>query len=93
MDNELARLKNGLPITRPKKKTGLLNEKYRRKCKEKLIEGIFSLLEFLKEISKTVVSIEELNTFDGSFDEEDESIQTNNACITENSIIIKEIKT
>ena len=68
IDNELSKLNNGLPITRPKEKTGLPKEKYRRKCKEKLIESIFSPLEFLKEISKTVVSIEELSTFDRSFD-------------------------
>ena len=55
-DNKLARLKNGLPITRPKKKNCLLNEVYRRKFKDKLIEGAFSPLEYIKDISKTVGS-------------------------------------
>ena len=83
-DNELARLKSGLPITRPRKKKSLVNEEYRRKCNEKLLEGLFSPLEFLKAISSTVGSLAEIGTFDGSFDEEDEddSIQTD-ASITE----------
>ena len=85
----LARLKSGLPITRPREKKCLVNKEYRCKCNGKLLEGLFSPLEFLKEISKTVGSLAEIGRFDGGFDEEDEddSIQTD-ASITESKTLI-----
>ena len=58
MDNELARLKDGLPITRDRKKKSILKDMHRRKC----IFTSCSPLEYLKEISHTVGSLSEINS-------------------------------
>ena len=50
-DNEMARLKQGLEITRLRKKKHRNNEERRRKCKELLISGCLTPLEFLEKMS------------------------------------------
>ena len=72
MDNELARLKDGLPITRARKKKCLINDEHRSKCKEKLIEGSYSPLEYIREISHTVGSLTEISIFDENSDEDED---------------------
>ena len=88
MDNELARLKDGLPITRDMKKKSILKDMHRRRCKDELIEGLCSPLEYLKEISHTVGSLSEINSLEYSdnSDEDDESTQeetkeNSNSCV------------
>ena len=86
MDNELARLKDGLPITRARKKKCLINDEHRSKCKEKLIEGSYSPLEYIREISHTVGSLTEISIFDENSDEdEDEDGEITHTDTAENS--------
>ena len=70
MDNELARLKDGLPITRARTKKYLINDEERRKCKE-LIEGSYSPLKYITEISHTVGFLTEISTFEENSDEDE----------------------
>ena len=74
-DNILAILKNGLPITSPKKKKSLLNEEYRGKFKGKLIDVAISPLEYINDITKTLSSLTKISTFDASSDKEDDCTQ------------------
>ena len=66
------RLKDGLPITRARKRKCLINDELLRKCKEKLIGGFYSPLEYITEISHTVGSLTETSTFDESSDEDED---------------------
>ena len=77
MDNELAKLKDELPITRDRKKKSILKDMHRLKCKDELIEGLCSPLEYLKEISHMVGFISEINSlaYSDNPDADDESTQ------------------
>ncbi|KAI6659867.1 hypothetical protein LOD99_14207 [Oopsacas minuta] len=87
-DNELTRLNDGLLITRAKIKKCLIIDEHRRTCKEKLIEGSYSSLECITEISHTVGSLTEESTFDESSDEdEDEDGENTHPDTADNSTI------
>ena len=58
----MARIKEGLQITRKRKKINIDNEERRSKCKEKLIEGSYTQLEYIRAISHTVGSLTNINT-------------------------------
>ena len=69
-DNELARIKEGLQITRKRKKINIDNEERRSKCKEKLIGGSYTPLEYIRAISHTVGSLTNINTDPYSSDDD-----------------------
>ena len=70
-DNELARIKEGLQITRKRKQINIDNEERRSKCKEKLVNGSYTPFEYIRAISNTVGSLTNLNTDLYSSDDED----------------------
>ena len=57
-------------MTRARTKKYLINDEERSKCKE-LIEGSYSPLQHITEISHTVGSLTEISTFDENSDEDE----------------------
>ena len=52
--NDVARLRNGLNIRRPKKKSNMLNEKRIKSCVARFDSGVYSRLQFLRAVSHSV---------------------------------------
>ena len=53
-DNEISRLQLGREITRPRKRQVILDFEYRKECKDKLTNGIYTPWEFLASISRSL---------------------------------------
>ena len=53
-DNEIARLQQGMEITRQRKKKDVMNDKRRALAKEKLISGNYSPLQYLQNVSHSL---------------------------------------
>ena len=75
-DNEFARLHRGLTITRALKKTSILTQQHRNKCKERLVDGIYNPLHYVQAISHTILSFSNANLEHHSSDEEGEMTDT-----------------
>ena len=54
-DNEMARIQEGREITRLSKKKNVMNNEHRKRCKEKLLSGSYSPIQFLKRISCYII--------------------------------------
>ena len=52
--NDVARLRNGLNIRRPKKKSNMLNDKRIKSCLSRFNSGAYSRLQFLRAVSHSV---------------------------------------
>jgi len=52
--NDVARLRNGLNIRRPKKKANMLNDKRIKSCLSRFDSGAYSRLQFLRAVSQCV---------------------------------------
>ena len=53
-DNEFARFHHGIELTRSRKKKDVLNDKRRALCKEKLISGIYTPLQFVQSMANSL---------------------------------------
>ena len=72
----MARLHRGLNITRALKKTSILTQQHHNKCKERLVDGIYTPLDYIQAISHTVGSFSNANLEHYSSDEEGEITDT-----------------
>ena len=52
--NDVARLRNGLNVHRPKKKSNMLNDKRIKSCLSRFYSGAYSRLQFLRAVSHSV---------------------------------------
>jgi len=52
--NDVARLRNGLNIRRPKKKANMLNDKRIKSCLSRFDNGVYSRLQFLRAVRHSV---------------------------------------
>ena len=75
-ENELTRLHRGLTITRVLKKTSISTQQHRNKCKERLVDGIYTPIDYVQAVSHTVGSFSNANLEHYSSDEEDEMTDT-----------------
>ncbi|KAI6650563.1 hypothetical protein LOD99_7613 [Oopsacas minuta] len=87
-DNEMAWIQEGREITRPSKKKNVMNNEHRKRCKEKLLSGSYSPIQFLERISCYIgnaTSLEDtINSDDSDMLEEPESfgsIETNKCVV------------
>ncbi|KAI6654464.1 hypothetical protein LOD99_860 [Oopsacas minuta] len=87
-DNEMARIQEGREITRPRKKKNVMKNEHRKRCKEKLLSGSYSPIQFLERISCYIgnaTSLEDtINSDDSDMLEEPESfgsIETNKCVV------------
>ena len=87
-DSEMARIQQGREITRSSKKKNVMNNERRKRCKEKLLSGSYSPIQFLESFSCYIgnaTSLEDTNISDDSdIHEEPEtfgSIETNKCVI------------
>ena len=55
-DNEISRLQLGREITRSRKRQVMLDFEYRKDCKKKLTNGIYTPWEFLASISRSLIN-------------------------------------
>ena len=84
----MARIQQGREITRSSKKKNVMNNEHRKQCKEKLLSGSYSPIQFLESISCYIgnaTSLENTNISDDSdVHEEPEtfgSIETNKCVV------------
>ena len=84
----MARIQQGREITRSRKKKNTMNNELRKRCKEKLLSGSYSPIQFLVSISCYIgnaTSLEDTNISDDSdIHEEPEifgSIETNKCVV------------
>jgi len=54
--NDIARLRNGLNIRRPRKKSSMLNDKRIKSCIARFINGSYSRLQFLRAVRCGILS-------------------------------------
>ena len=87
-DREMARIQQGREITRSSKKKNVMNNERRKRCKEKLLSGSYSPIQFLESISCYIgnaTSLEDTNISDDSDIHEEPktfgSIETNKCVI------------
>ena len=76
--NDVARLRNGLNIRRPKKKSNMLNDKRIKSCVARFDSGVYSRLQFLRAVSHSVgahTACLHLRDDDSSSENEDEDQQ------------------
>ena len=86
-NNEMIRIQQGKEITRSSEKKHIMNNERRKQCKEKLISGSYTSVQFLQNIIYSLgnATLSEETTFSDSADIYEESepdrIQTNQCVV------------
>ena len=82
-DLDVERLRNGIEISRPRKKKNIANDMLRRQCKRKLEEGVYTPEQYLFALGSTVeldTSSQQVDDTSSGSDEDNEQVNNQLLC-------------